>query len=43
MGLGLYIASRIAEEHRGSIAYRYEAPHVVFSVGLPRKGSTPAE
>jgi light-regulated signal transduction histidine kinase (bacteriophytochrome) len=43
MGLGLYIASRIAEEHRGSIAYRYEAPHVVFSVGLPRKGGTPAE
>ena len=43
MGLGLYIASRIAEEHRGGIAYRYEAPHVVFSVGLPRKGGKPEQ
>ncbi len=35
MGLGLYIASRIADGHGGSIAYQYRAPHVVFIVRLP--------
>jgi len=35
MGLGLYIAANIVEGHGGAISYRYEAPHVVFSVKLP--------
>jgi len=35
MGLGLYIAANIVQGHGGAISYRYEAPHVVFSVKLP--------
>lgn len=36
MGLGLYIARQIMEEHGGTIEYRYEAPHVKFTLQLPR-------
>jgi len=35
MGLGLYIAANIVQGHGGEISYRYEAPHVIFSVALP--------
>lgn len=35
MGLGLYIASQIAQSHQGSIAYGYVDGMVVFSVRLP--------
>ena len=35
LGIGLYIAHQIVTGHGGSIAYAYEAPHVVFTVELP--------
>jgi light-regulated signal transduction histidine kinase (bacteriophytochrome) len=35
LGLGLYIAACIAAEHAAELQYRYEAPHVVFSLRLP--------
>ena len=35
MGLGLHIVQKIVLEHGGHIAYRYAAPHVVFTVTLP--------
>ncbi len=37
LGLGLHIAEAIALAHGGSLRYRYEAPHVVFSVQLPQQ------
>jgi chemotaxis family two-component system sensor kinase Cph1 len=36
MGLGLYIVHEVMAAHGGSISYRYEAPHVVFDLALPR-------
>jgi signal transduction histidine kinase len=36
LGLGLYIAHEIVQQHGGQIIYRYEAPQVVFTVTLPR-------
>ena len=41
MGLGLYIVHEIVKAHRGTIAYHYEAPQVVFSVVLPADGIDP--
>ena len=35
MGLGLYIASQIAQSHQGSIAYGHVDGMVVFDVRLP--------
>ncbi|MEH3087227.1 MAG: GAF domain-containing protein [Xylophilus ampelinus] len=35
LGLGLYIAHEIVQSHRGTIAYRFDAPHVVFTVRFP--------
>ncbi|GGY15417.1 GAF domain-containing protein [Massilia dura] len=35
MGLGLYIAENVVKGHGGTVAYRYEAPHVVFRVTFP--------
>ncbi|WP_338764801.1 ATP-binding protein [Massilia sp. METH4] len=35
MGLGLYIAENVLKGHGGMVAYRYEAPHVVFRVEFP--------
>jgi light-regulated signal transduction histidine kinase (bacteriophytochrome) len=35
MGLGLYIAENVVKGHGGTVAYRYEAPHVVFRVAFP--------
>lgn len=35
MGLGLYIASQIAQSHQGRIAYGYADGLVVFSIHLP--------
>ena len=35
LGIGLYIASEIVSGHGGTLAYAYEAPHVVFTVELP--------
>ena len=40
MGLGLYIADNVMRGHDGSIAYRYEAPHVVFTASFPDAGGT---
>jgi light-regulated signal transduction histidine kinase (bacteriophytochrome) len=37
MGLGLYIVREIMNAHNGSISYRYDAPHVVFDVALPKQ------
>ncbi len=39
LGLGLYIAYEIVGAHGGSIGYSFEAPHVVFTVRLPRRQS----
>jgi len=38
MGLGLYIAESVMRGHDGSIAYRYAAPHVVFTASFPVAG-----
>ena len=35
MGLGLYIASQIAQSHQGSIAYGHADGLVIFSIRLP--------
>jgi len=35
LGLGLYIAHEIVQSHRGTIDYRFDAPHVVFTVRFP--------
>lgn len=35
LGLGLYIAHQIVQGHGGRLVYRYDAPHVVFTVHLP--------
>lgn len=35
LGLGLFIAHQIVLEHDGRLAYRYEAPEVVFEILLP--------
>ncbi|AXA90005.1 ATP-binding protein [Massilia sp. YMA4] len=35
MGLGLYIAFNIVQGHGGTLSYRHEAPHVVFTVRFP--------
>ncbi len=41
LGLGLHIAEAIALGHGGTLRYRYEAPHVVFSVRLPLNPPVP--
>ena len=38
LGLGLYIAHRIAVGHGGGIEYRYDEPYVVFTVDVPLQG-----
>jgi two-component system, chemotaxis family, sensor kinase Cph1 len=35
MGLGLHIAHAIAIGHKGSLAYRYDAPWVIFAAEIP--------
>lgn len=40
MGLGLYIAFNIVQGHGGTLTYRYEAPHVVFTVRFPATDGT---
>ncbi len=35
LGLGLYIARRIARAHGGDLVYAYAEPYVVFSLSLP--------
>lgn len=41
LGLGLFIAHEVVLGHDGAIDYRYDEPHVVFRVSVPRTG--PAE
>lgn len=41
LGLGLFIAHEVVLGHDGVIDYRYDEPHVVFRVSVPRAG--PAE
>lgn len=35
LGLGLYIANEIALAHGGTLHYRHEQPHVIFTLRLP--------
>jgi light-regulated signal transduction histidine kinase (bacteriophytochrome) len=37
LGLGLYIAHEIVQSHGGTIGYRFDAPHVVFTVRFPAR------
>ncbi|RYY73203.1 MAG: GAF domain-containing protein [Gammaproteobacteria bacterium] len=37
LGLGLYISHEIVNGHGGQLTYRYEAPHVIFKIALPRQ------
>jgi len=36
LGLGLYIFHEIINGHGGQLSYRYQAPHVIFKIDLPR-------
>jgi len=36
LGLGLYISHEIINGHGGQLSYRYQAPHVIFKIDLPR-------
>lgn len=38
LGLGLFIASRIAREHAATLDHSHQAPHVVFSLRIPARG-----